>query len=121
MQFPHSINLDEIIGNPDLIAWDEHVRFGRVGARIHCLYQDAVSGQRVALVHCRPGAHARLHLHNGHETFLVLDGTFHDESGIYAKGDLVVYRPGTKHAWHAPDGALIYAVWGGTVSTPIDN
>jgi hypothetical protein len=117
MTAPHCINLIEVAGNPDGIPWEAHNRLGRVGAGIHALYDDASTGQRVALIRCMPGATAQAHVHHGHETFLILDGAYHDDSGTYGKGDLVVYRPGSRHAWSTPDGALICAIWGGPVSS----
>lgn len=42
----------------------------------------------------------------------MLSGRFEDDHGSYGPGDLVVYRPGSRHAWRSPEGALIYVVWG---------
>lgn len=117
MNAPHCVNLVEVADAPNSIPWEAHNRLGRVGADIHALYDDAASGQRVALIRCMPGATAQAHVHHGHETFLILDGAFQDDSGTYVKGDLVVYRPGSRHGWSTPNGALICAIWGGPVSS----
>ena len=120
MTAPLTCNLDALIRNPDSIPWEEHRRYGRVGARIHRLYRNEETGQQVALVHCAPGATAQAHRHEGHESFLILDGGMQDEHGSYKKGDLVVYEPGTQHSWSSPEGALIYATWGGPVVSTMD-
>ncbi|QEM80237.1 cupin domain-containing protein [Halomonas binhaiensis] len=113
---PTVLNLLGVSQEPDLINWSAHAQLGRNGARIHTLFECAESAQRIALIRCDAGASAAAHLHDGHETFLILDGDFEDENGVYLKGDLVIYPPGSTHAWKSSTGALIYATWGGKVS-----
>lgn len=115
---PVTLNLFSVLKNIDSVAWEAHSTLGRKDARIFELFQDD-SGQRIALVHCAPGASAKSHLHTGHETFLILDGTFEDDNGVYHHGELICYAPGSEHAWRTPQGALIYAVWGGRVEAAL--
>lgn len=114
---PTIFNLLTVTNEPDSIDWSAHAQLNRNGARIHTLFECAESAQRIALIRCDAGASAATHQHNGHETFLILDGDFEDENGIYHKGDLVIYPPGSTHAWKSSTGALIYATWGGTVTS----
>ncbi|MFP1732081.1 cupin domain-containing protein [Lonsdalea quercina] len=115
---PVTLNLHTVLKNIETIAWEAHTTLGRKDARIFDIFHDD-SGQRIALVHCAPGASAESHLHKGHETFLILDGIFEDDNGVYQAGDLICYAPGSQHAWRTPEGALIYAVWGDRVDTAV--
>ena len=55
-----------------------------------------------------PGASSQLHVHTGIEEFYVLEGELIDSDGGRLKaGDFVSYAAGSKHASHAPDGAVI--------------
>lgn len=66
-------------------------------------------GESVALVKWGPNTQFSEHTHYGGEEILVLEGTFHDEHGVYPKGTwlrsphLSKHKPFTKQ-----DGALIY-------------
>ncbi|SDO81353.1 cupin domain-containing protein [Pseudomonas poae] len=117
---PTVFNLLNVANQPDSIDWSAHTQLNRNGARIHTLFECTESAQRIALIRCDAGASAAAHHHNGHETFLILDGDFEDENGLYHKGDLVIYPPGSTHAWKSSTGALIYATWGGTVTSQQD-
>lgn len=114
---PVSVNIQNLISNPQIIEWDQHNALGRSGAEISRLYREEESGQQVALIRCVPGATAEKHTHSGHETFVILEGDFQDESGVFKKGDIVVYPPNSSHSWRSNAGALIFAVWGGRVTT----
>lgn len=115
---PVTLNLHSVLKNIESVEWQAHTSLDRSDARIFDLFQDA-SGQRVSLVHCAPGACAKSHLHKGHETFLILDGSFEDENGTYRTGELICYAPGSQHGWRTPEGALIYAVWGDRVESAV--
>lgn len=117
-QPPLVINLSAAAAEPDRMEWASHSSLGRQGARVLSLFKCEHSGQHVALVSCAPGAAAAAHVHVGHESFLVLSGRFDDDHGSYGPGDLVVYRPGSRHAWRSPEGALIYVVWGAPPTPP---
>ncbi|MBU2897037.1 cupin domain-containing protein [Vibrio hepatarius] len=113
MKMPSVVNFDELIKNPEIINWEAHNTLGRNGARIATLYHCEKTAQKISIVQCQPGARADCHIHDGHETFLILDGCFTDDFGTYRKGDFVIYEPGSKHAWSSDEGALICAIWGG--------
>ncbi|WP_021015732.1 cupin domain-containing protein [Prodigiosinella confusarubida] len=115
---PVTMNLFSVIKDINTIKWDEHSALGRQNARIFDIFHND-SGQRIALVHCAPGASAKSHFHKGHETFLILDGSFEDDNGVYHPGDLICYAPGSQHAWRTPQGALIYATWGDRVESEL--
>lgn len=118
MNLPLVVNFDALINNPDLISWEKHNTLGRNGARISTLFQCDKTDQKISIVQCQPGARADCHIHDGHETFLILDGSFMDDFGTYHKGDFVIYEPGSKHAWSSEEGALICAIWGGKTRSP---
>tara|TARA_E500000305_G_C3964294_1_gene208688 strand:+ start:31 stop:738 length:708 start_codon:yes stop_codon:yes gene_type:complete len=62
-----------------------------------------------------PGRSVPTHTHEGDELTLVLDGTFSDTTGCYARGDLAVNNEENHHApfADAKDGCLCLSVTGG--------
>lgn len=112
---PQVVRLLTLPDDLDSLEWEEHSSHGRQGARIHLLYQCPEKGQKVALVHCRPGTTAKSHRHEGHESIYVIQGSFQDDFGIYSAGDLVVYPDGSEHGWCSPEGGVMYVVWGAPV------
>lgn len=80
---PVTLNLLSVLKDMNELAWETHTSLERKDARIFDIYRDDVSGQRIALVHCAAGSSAKSHLHTGHETFLILDGSFEDDNGVY--------------------------------------
>ena len=52
---------------------------------------------KIKLIKMDPGTSVPLHSHNGREYILVLDGSFSDEYGEYAKGDLQINDHNIKH------------------------
>lgn len=116
---PTSVNITSILDNSANINWEQHNALGRSGAEISRLYREENSGQQVALIRCVPGAMAEKHVHTGHETFVILEGDFQDESGVFKKGDIVVYPPNSSHSWRSNTGAIILAVWGGRVTASV--
>lgn len=59
------------------------------------------------IVRYAPGSAFSPHTHDGGEEFLVLDGTFVDESGAFPTGSYVRNPPTSRHTPSAPDGATI--------------
>ena len=54
------------------------------------------------------GMTSRPHRHNGHEQFLVLEGTLIENDGtVFKPGDMVWLRDGTEHCSYAPQGCLL--------------
>jgi anti-sigma factor ChrR (cupin superfamily) len=70
-------------------------------------------GEEVAratsIVRYAADARFSVHVHGGGEEFLVLAGSFHDDSGDYPEGTYVRNPIGTSHApWAGPDGAVLF-------------
>jgi anti-sigma factor ChrR (cupin superfamily) len=62
-----------------------------------------------SIVRYAPDARFSAHTHGGGEEFLVLAGSFHDESGDYPEGTYVRNPIGTSHApWAGPEGAVLF-------------
>lgn len=62
-----------------------------------------------SIVRYAPNARFSEHIHGGGEEFLVLAGSFHDESGDYTEGAYVRNPIGTAHApWAGADGAVLF-------------
>ncbi|WP_284223894.1 cupin domain-containing protein, partial [Brevundimonas denitrificans] len=62
------------------------------------------------------------HTHDGGEEILVLEGTFHDESGSYPAGSWIRNPHTSRHTPHTgADGALIYVKTGhlAPISQPV--
>ncbi|WP_224992550.1 cupin domain-containing protein [Acinetobacter pittii] len=108
-------NQNEILKNLDSIAWEDYSSLGRSGSEIYYIFKCEKTNQAVALVKCHKNASADEHIHIGHETFVILEGTFEDENGIYKKGDIVFYPPQSKHSWKSTTGAVILVILGNKV------
>jgi anti-sigma factor ChrR (cupin superfamily) len=70
-------------------------------------------GEEVArattIVRYAPNARFSPHTHGGGEEFLVLAGSFHDDTGDFPEGTYVRNPIGTSHApWAGPDGAVLF-------------
>lgn len=61
-----------------------------------------------SVVRYAPGSSFPEHQHDAGEEYLVLDGTFSDESGDYGPGTYVRNPPGSRHAPFTKDGATIF-------------
>lgn len=59
------------------------------------------------LVRYAPGSHFPPHVHERGEEFLVLQGTFSDESGDFVSGTYVRNPPGSRHAPFSREGCVI--------------
>lgn len=59
------------------------------------------------IVRFAPGSRFETHTHDKGEEFLVLEGTFSDETGDYPAGSYVRNPEGTSHAPHTEEGATI--------------
>ena len=60
-------------------------------------------GYRTALIKVRAGRKVPQHTHEGSELTVVLDGAFHDETGHYVRGDLVIADASLDHRPMADD------------------
>lgn len=71
----------------------------RIGAEI---------ARATSLVRYAPGSHFEAHTHGLGEEFLVLSGTFADESGDYPAGTYVRNPPGSHHRPRSDEGCEIF-------------
>ena len=71
---------------------------------------DRVGGEvarATTLVRFAPGSKFDAHTHGGGEEFLVVEGTFSDDTGDFPKGSYVRNPIGTSHAPHTDEGCTI--------------
>lgn len=83
----------------------------REGIEIHHLERGSDGEPSVALLRYAPGASAPLHVHDGLETILVLEGAQSDQNGTYEKGDWVVNPVGSRHTVWSDSGCVILIQW----------
>jgi putative transcriptional regulator len=83
---------------------DGRIRWGRQGAIDTIFLPSEDPGHRVRLLRIAPGKGAPQHSHRGLELTLVLQGSFHDETGRYAAGDLEMADPDLDHRPIADEG-----------------
>lgn len=70
------------------------------------------TSRATTIVRYAAGSKFTKHTHDDGEEFLVLDGTFSDESGDYSKGWYVRNPPGSSHAPYSKDGCKIFVKLG---------
>ncbi len=68
----------------------------------------AESGRATSIVRYEPGSSFSAHTHPEGEEFLVLEGLFQDESGVYPEGTYVLNPPGSRHAPSSPRGCVLF-------------
>lgn len=69
---------------------------------------DGEVARATSLVRFAPGSTFPTHGHGGGEEYLVLDGTFGDETGDFPAGHYVRNAPGTAHAPRTSEGCTIF-------------
>jgi anti-sigma factor ChrR (cupin superfamily) len=97
----------------DNLAWVPWAEPGRAGVDHYALWTpDGEQERSVALLlRFPPGAHGDFHEHLGYELMLVLDGTLdHSDGRTFAKGDLIVESPGTRHQMSSARGCTVLAI-----------
>jgi putative transcriptional regulator len=62
------------------------------------------------LLHIEPGGGVPKHTHKGFELTVLLEGSFHDESGEYVKGDFIMLDGSNQHQPVSTNGCLCYTV-----------
>lgn len=82
----------------------------REGIEICWLHDEGENGGS-ALLRYEPGASAPLHLHQGLETVIVLEGSQSDERGIYRTGSVVTNPPGYRHSVLSEEGCVVLICW----------
>ena len=70
--------------------------------------EEAEAGRATSIVRYEAGSSFPSHTHGGGEEFLVLEGTFSDQSGDYGEGYYVRNPPGSSHAPHSEKGCTIF-------------
>lgn len=68
----------------------------------------AEKARATSIVRYAPGSHFSRHGHPGGEEFLVLEGTFQDETGDFPAGTYVRNPPGTGHEPRTESGCTIF-------------
>jgi putative transcriptional regulator len=63
-----------------------------------------------SLLHIQPGGSIPEHTHKGFELTVLLDGSFHDESGEYVKGDFIMLDGSHQHNPVSTNGCLCFTV-----------
>ncbi len=76
--------------------------------RLRLERQNAESGHTTSIVRYAPGSSFSRHVHTGGEEYLVLDGTFSDNTGDFGEGFYVRNPPGSSHQPHCDDGCTIF-------------
>jgi putative transcriptional regulator len=62
------------------------------------------------LLHIEPGGSVPEHTHKGFELTLLLEGSFHDDEGVYVKGDFIMLDGNHTHNPVSENGCLCYTV-----------
>jgi len=81
------------------------------GIEMKILLEDKESGLLTALFRWQPGTHLPLHEHVEIEQTYVLEGRIVDDDGEARTGDYVWRPRGNRHVAHAPEGALVLAMF----------
>jgi putative transcriptional regulator len=68
----------------------DSLRWRNYGAAAEVELSIRAPGYRTTLIRVRAGRQVPQHTHEGSELTVVLDGAFHDETGHYGRGDLVI-------------------------------
>lgn len=94
------VHSEELAWVPSPVPNVERRMLDRIGGEV---------ARATTLVRFHPNARFSRHVHGGGEEFLVLEGSFHDQSGDYPAGTYVRSPIGSSHApWAGPAGALLF-------------
>lgn len=81
----------------------DSLRWRNYGAAAEVELSIKAPGYRTTLIRVRAGRQVPQHTHEGSELTVVLDGAFHDETGHYGRGDLVIADSSLDHRPMADD------------------
>ena len=71
-------------------------------------YNKENGGHGTYILKMEPGTKSLSHEHVGFEEFFMLDGELTDPDGkIFKKGDLVSFKPGSRHSSYTENGCLV--------------
>lgn len=104
-----NINLDfskSLIIETEMMDWSPSPLKGVDRRRLE--REEAEAGRATSIVRYEPGSSFSSHTHGGGEEYLVLEGTFSDQSGDYGEGFYVRNPPGSSHAPHSDEGCTIF-------------
>lgn len=104
-----NINLDfskSLIIETEMMDWSPSPLKGVERRRLE--REEAEAGRATSIVRYEPGSSFSSHTHGGGEEYLVLEGTFSDQSGDYGEGYYVRNPPGSSHAPHSEKGCTIF-------------
>jgi putative transcriptional regulator len=82
----------------------EELRWRRFGGTAEAALDLGTPGFHAALLRVRSGRAVPRHTHEGNELTLVLEGSFRDELGRYARGDLAIADSSVEHQPVADEG-----------------
>ncbi|MEU5313655.1 cupin domain-containing protein [Streptomyces sp. NPDC021562] len=102
------------------LAFEPLTSDGRSGVAIHRLYsseQTGPQGPAAGIVRYAPGAASQPHRHEGFEIIYVFSGQLETDAGAHPAGSLLVMEPGSIHAPHSVQGAVMLVVWEQPVTT----
>jgi quercetin dioxygenase-like cupin family protein len=94
-----------------LVRFAETAWVGSPSAGVERKMLDRIGGEvarATSIVRFAPGSAFSAHTHGGGEEYLVLEGTFQDESGDFPAGSYVRNPPTTRHTPAAAEGATIF-------------
>lgn len=94
------IRPEDYVWTPSPMPGVERMMLDRIGQEV---------ARATSIVRYAPNARFSEHVHGGGEEFLVLEGSFHDESGDFPAGAYVRNPIGSAHTpWAGPDGATLF-------------
>ncbi len=104
-----NLNMDfskKLIIDIDAMTWAQSPREGVLRKRLEV--EEAESNRATSIVKYAAGSSFHSHTHTGGEEFLVLEGTFSDETGDYKAGTYVRNPPGSSHTPFSKEGCVIF-------------
>ena len=90
--------------DPKGLEWEKS-QFEKIWKKV--LYQNEAAGEMTVLLKFEPGAVLPFHKHPEIEQSWVLEGSLVDHEGACTAGNFVWRPAGSRHAAHAPNGALV--------------
>ena len=92
-----------------MTTWqDQSFEYFRDGVEVHHIRKEFPA---IAILRYAPGAKVPLHIHEGLETILVLEGVQSDERGDYTEGTLILNPVGTTHSVWSENGCAVLIQW----------
>jgi anti-sigma factor ChrR (cupin superfamily) len=96
---PVTVHAAHLPWTPSPMAGVDRKMLDRIGGEV---------ARATSIVCYAPGSHFRPHVHEGGEEFLVLEGVFEDEHGVYPAGTYVRNPRGTRHTPGSTPGCTLF-------------